>query len=1158
MLNKVLKKEFLEELNDSKLNIIYSNTYQDGGEVLIEILNSNLSYKEDNLDKYNIFLVPSNFTLAIENLVCQKLGIGSYFNLEFLHLNEFIKKLIKNENREYLTKESSIILVSNIIRKFRNKNYSKTLSFYKKITENSMNKILEIKNIIYRFRSMGLNSKNIKNLQNYSNKNDIFFKKIEDISNIYEEYENEIEKKYLDDFSLIEILKNMISKREIDLSSHNFYITEVTEMSKQEIELYKLIIDNAKSFNIVIPKEKNEIKNEIYINKEELTDFEKDYRDIYPNDLYQTFKDIKNKIPNNQVKEIYYYKKEKKFQEFIRANLFSYNDKKCNDNRTLNIYSAKNKEEEVEFLAIDIKKKIVEEGYNFSDFNIAVTDIEEYKNLIEITFERYNIPIFLNNNIKLYQSKIFNYIKHIIQLNIRPLHENYYALLYNPYFLCSLNSQEDKIRLKNSFEVFLKKYKIDIERLSNETIENIFSFKNLAGEFIEKELLKDDVLYVFHEFEAFKKIFKSSKSTKEQIEKIKKIIENKELNDFLMLKYLKNRDSLEYEIIKTAEDKLIELLNTIALIYKDEKLSLETLFEFLNFASKDISLNDVPLFVNTVYCGDLYNSMFTKKDNLYIIGSNSELMPKISSDNLVIKKTDFMDQIDSLILENKQENKKTIDIYRELIKDNNKSKFKIIQTITKSNINLCLTYSILSGQNTNSESNVLIELNNMFFDRKNSIKEININEDKYIGYVCKEQNKNQEKNSDTSLNVSNIIEELLKDKNGINVTNVTMVNTHKNCSLRCFVNNILKIKDNLNFETTVIDLGNISHQVIEEVLKDEEIRKILVNSNKIKKEEKEKIDKKIDFIFKSAILEKQKRNKEEEIQFEILNDQIRESVNLVINDIKNSYFKPNNFEFSPNKIMLENNDVRFIVNGKVDRIDQFNNLYKVLDYKSSDSNFSNIKENTIDVSADLLQHSVYSKLLEKDNDFKNKKLSHLEYYNLDNRIKGNKKIRRYIAVNNDNFFNEIKNIDNLFNELNISDFYESCPPKNYKRKENVANKYIDVDKNITLEISNSNDFKKVRLKNFYQKKLENKYNINNLWINVIQIQIKNNENNIYKFYKIKVSKNDDEEKFIIEGVNLKEIIEQNFNDFVGEFIKIKEGDITACEKDNCEICSKKI
>ena len=96
----------------------------------------------------------------------------------------------------------------------------------------------------------------------------------------------------------------------------------------------------------------------------------------------------------------YIEKKEKKFQEFIRANLFSYNDKKCNDNRTLNIYSAKNKEEEVEETAdeaVDFAEnaeestesaEVVEENLDQeSDFSANTEEEKESEEVVENTEE---------------------------------------------------------------------------------------------------------------------------------------------------------------------------------------------------------------------------------------------------------------------------------------------------------------------------------------------------------------------------------------------------------------------------------------------------------------------------------------------------------------------------------------------------------------------------------------------------------------------------------------------------------------------------------------------------------------------------------------------------------------------------------------------------
>lgn len=1162
MLNTVLKNEFLDEIKDSKLNIIYSNTFQDGSEVLTEILKYNLENNKDDFDVHNIFLVPSNFTLTIETLVCQTLGKGSYFNLEFLHLNEFIKNKIENQNRHYLTKQSSIILISNIIKNFREQKYESNLNFFKKITENSMSKILEIKNIIYRFRSLCLTSDDVIKLKNNDEKKqDIFNKKIEDVANIYKEYEKEINKKYLDDFTLIEIFKNLIANNRIDLSKYNFYITEVTELTKQEVELYKILIQKANSFSIVVAKEKekNQVK-EISINKETLL-IEADEREIYPFYIYQSVKEIKEKLPFDFSKEISYYKKENNyFTDFIRDNLFSYNNKKINrENNFLDIYSAKTKEEEVEFVALDIKRKIVENNNEFSDFNIAITKLDDYKNIISTVFNKYKIPIFLNDAICLYQSKIFNYIKDILILNTQPQKDSYFSLLYNPYFLCESIYDKDNMTLKNSFEIFIKKYKIDILRLKEENIDRIFSLKNYKNEYIETELNIEDIKQVFNKFQEIKSIFKNNKKTlSNKISVIKLLLnnkENKQIDDQILENSLENRNSLDYEITKTAKDKLIELLDTIKLIYKDENLSLDTILEFLIFSSKDINLNDVPLFPNTVYCADLYDSMFIMRENLYILGCNSDLMPLVDQDNLIIKRNDFIDQIE---IQKNQNDNKNIYLYNQLIRDKNRSKFKIIQTITKAIKNTVLTYSSTSQQKTSAKSNVLIELNNMFFDRKKEIKEINLEEDKFLKYKIKEKDiEKREKDAD----VSSVIKDFLTDKKGIKNTNVTMISEHKKCSLKCFVNNILKIKDNLNFENTIIDVGNISHEVLEIILKEEDIIKIYLNDNNLNEDEENKIKEKVDNIFDNIVTEKQKRTKDEEVFFEIVKQQIKQTVLEVIKDIKKSEFKPFDFEYQANKSQIEyDNNSKLSLYGKIDRIDKNNNSFSILDYKSSHSNFSkatNLKGiQNIEETADLLQHSVYCELLSKDQNFKDSNISYLEYYNLDNRIKSKNKVRRYILLDSNNFFEEIKKLDNIFKKYNISKIYENTVDQDFKRIENEINKYFSEDKKIYLELEVNEKFKKDI------KRISNIYKIENMTIQLFKfektIKLDDNQEKVECFYKMRMYKNDEEDIFMVEALNFKNIINKNVQDLIEEFKKIEQGDIKACNKDTCEICKRKI
>ncbi len=82
----------------------------------------------------------------------------------------------------------------------------------------------------------------------------------------------------------------------------------------------------------------------------------------------------------------------------IEKNIFRDNTLACEkisvDNSSVMIYGAKDRYDECDFVARNIRRLIIEEGYRYNDIAVVCRSISPYAGLLNLTLDRYDIPYF--------------------------------------------------------------------------------------------------------------------------------------------------------------------------------------------------------------------------------------------------------------------------------------------------------------------------------------------------------------------------------------------------------------------------------------------------------------------------------------------------------------------------------------------------------------------------------------------------------------------------------------------------------------------------------------------------------------------------------------------------------------------------------------------
>ena len=424
---------------------------------------------------------------------------------------------------------------------------------------------------------------------------------------------------------------------------------------------------------------------------------------------------------------------------------------------------------------------------------------------------------------------------------------------------------------------------------------------------------------------------------------------------------------------KNSIKTIIEILDEIVLVFKDDKITIDKYVKILKVGFKNSSLTKIPGTQDQVILGDTDRSRSHKVKAIFIIGLNDGNFPSVHKDE------GFFNDIDRQKLKEDgiELAKGTIDL---LYEDN----FNIYKAFTTAEEKLCLLYSSSDMQGKSLRPSMLINKIKKIYPKIVEKSDIIESENEILNEIAtykklinnindlKEQNKmddlwyyiyryyeNSEKwnarleNDLKGIDYTNKPEEIEKQNieklygNKL-TTSISKLEKHRSCPFSYYLKYGLKIKPQEQLKIQTINTGTFIHEIIDEFFT--EIKEKGIELEQITDEEVEKvIDKIIDeklgqgknYIFTSTAKYK--------VLVLRLKRIIKKALKYIIETIVQSRFKVLGTElefgekgkYKPIILTLENGKQVEII-GKIDRIDTAQNedgkYLRIIDYKSSIKN----------------------------------------------------------------------------------------------------------------------------------------------------------------------------------------------------------------------------
>ena len=821
-----------------------------------------------DLDMTNLVVVPDSFSMQAENLIFEVLDTQSVFNIEVVGISRLASKILRNNNVafERISGLEEIFCIFKVIKENENK-----FKYFHKCGVDYCVKILQV---VKQFKACKIKPSQIKPVGD-----ELLDRKMGDLRLIYEEYEKTLGEK----MDLSKLLDFFVTNENIsqNLSKINLFFVNFDSFS---LEINSFICCLAQKVNkVYIGMARPISARNSFIYENDILN--KTTKLAKENNLLVTVENFATSLENEHLK--------------MAKNLFGFQVEKGESNFFTNII-AKNKQDEVEFVAKYIKNKVFH-GARFKDFSVAVAN-EAYLDLIKMAFAEYNIPVYCDDAVDLSQTVLGRYV--LKMLEISKLGFDAAALQYLLTFpFKELAEQERKLK-----DIFY--FNIEDE-----------------DEFIERYPEHENLIKKIKMLKKCKKISDFSTILKELInfvdfDAVLNILSDEKLHK------IESENSQASELLEKVFDKLSELGG-------EQQLDIFDFERLLILALKTVKVETIPSYIDAVYVGDATTSYFEDVNTLFVLGATANALPRNQNDTGIIDDED----IKKLKLE--------FALEPEIKVLNRRSRLKIFEMLQHAKEKLIVCTPISEDGKLSQRAGFVTDLYEMF--GANVVHTISLedfdlailNEEQvidkllfYIGTNTNALNAYSKLKGEGKLpkkyagSLNCLIKNFIRADKLFVLTNVAPLSktvysaseleSYFSCPFKHFVSYNLKIKANENIEPNKRLFGIFEHELLKNFIENFE-----ENSKNIEKFLKENVEKIAAKTYDEKILKRK--------QFlTYLKDQSKILIKNMINERKNSDFEPIFLE----KRVLSNlfNDKNLV--GYIDRVDKAGNYFRIIDYKT--------------------------------------------------------------------------------------------------------------------------------------------------------------------------------------------------------------------------------
>ena len=889
---------------------------------------------EEDKEKKIFVIVPEQSNMSAERKLLEITGQNCIMNTEVLTLSRMAYRvLLETENTlKPITKIGKSMLIFDLISK-------------EKANLNFLGKSMQNVDVVDRlFTELKKHDVSKDSLDKLEIEDKYFSLKLNDIKLLYEDYNNRISEKLLDENDALSILCDEFDKTNM-FDNVDIYIDDFLGFTKQEYRVFEKIATKANSITVCVPTDT------LFMNKEKENDIFY-FNKKFANKLLEIVASLNGDVSTICLEEPYRFKSEE--LKFLEKNFESNKEKYEKAPKDIKLFLANNPYTELAYVADNIYKLVKEEGYSYNEIGIISENVESYSEDAKALFPKYNIPLFIDEKKELNQNLLIRYIISLIDIFVKNFS---YDSVFNFLKIGLSDYSPEELYY---FENYCQKWGIRNNKFKKEFTYEEESQNQQMFEAMRKEII--DPLITFKE-----KV--DSNKTYSQISKaIYEFLDENEIIEKLDKK-LKEYDNYELFLeYNTTHSLLNKVFDEMDVIFKDEKTTFEKYKDTFLVGIGTSELGKIPSTQEQVIFGDTDRTRNSKIRALFIVGANDGYFPK------EFKSEGYLNDDDRSFLKTQG-----VELAKDSVESLYEEQFNIYRALTTPEEKLFISYSSSDKEgNALRKSSLIKKMRRLFENLKEDSDVVEkryeiTNEnasfenalENYRNYLDGENigekwehtiryfyNKDSIKlnrilsGKDYTNKADKLSKENVEKLYGKRLyTTISRLENYRRCPFSFHLNYGLKLKEKNELKIQTVDTGSFMHEVIDELF-----RRIEENEIDVDVLTDEDIKKLVDDIVNQMLISSRYYLFTSSEKYKLLTRRLKkvvyQAIIYIIYSLKNSDFKLLGHELafggkgaSYDSIKIDFDDKHIELSGKIDRVDTAKlsdeEYIRIIDYKSS-------------------------------------------------------------------------------------------------------------------------------------------------------------------------------------------------------------------------------
>ena len=568
-----------------------------------------------NANKNYIVLVPEQFTMqAQRDLVAMSPSKG-IMNVEVLSFNRLAHRVFEEVG------ENTRMILDDVGKNFIIRKIAGEHEGDLKVLGSNLKKtgyISEIKSIISEFTQYDISPKTLEEMVNEAQATPVLYHKLRDIQTVYAGFQEYLEEKYITGEEVLDVLASHTAKSKL-LKDSVIVLDGFTGFTPIQIKLLRELLQVCEKMFVTVT----------------ISDNENPYVYQHPYQLFALSKKmvtslvaIANECGNTVEAPICFHQKPVyRFRDneaigFLENHLFRYTKESYKEEQeNVQIWCAKSPREEMDFVAQKIRNLVRTKGYRYKDFAIVTNDIKAYSTSIQQLFDKYDVPVFVDDKRSILLNSCVEYIRSLLAM----VEKNFTYESVLRYLRTGLSGIG----------------RADIDILENYIIAmGIRGYKKWQETWIRRSRDMDET--------GLSEVNRIREQLVNHVEDIVSVLKNrrktvlevtKALHEFFVKEELQRRVK-EYQLMFEKKGELalekeyaqvyrivIEVLNQFVELLGDEYISLEEYCELLDAGLEEAKVGIIPPGVDQVLVGDVQRSRIQSVKVLFLVGTNDIYIP---------------------------------------------------------------------------------------------------------------------------------------------------------------------------------------------------------------------------------------------------------------------------------------------------------------------------------------------------------------------------------------------------------------------------------------------------------------------------------------------------------------------------------------------------